>query len=311
MRMDRQKEIERVGIAAVAAIIIHLAVFLVVEYGKFLTIDDFAGYIGPLTVGFEELVPTPHLTDSDEPQPEQPPAETRDEPEEPSESEQPPVAEAEDVEPAEIVDEPPQQPPQEPPVESVESDAAADTTLGEPEPQEPDQQTAEVTEQEQSSDMVPPTPREAVSQPAKPAAQEAVEKVAKPVPEQMPQTVEPAKSTPHVVEPDHIFLGKDDMNEFSVEMVNKSHRAKPAIRIRPELPRWVEDEQKKLVVVFSFILDANGRITYLNLDKSSGYQDVDTAIAQALMPRDGNGWQFSRPAGDERVMGKLTYRIHP
>ena len=66
MRIDRQKQIERIVTSAIVAILVHALIFLVIEYGRLLVFEDYAGYIGPLAIGFEELVPTPDVMSEEE-----------------------------------------------------------------------------------------------------------------------------------------------------------------------------------------------------------------------------------------------------
>jgi TonB family protein len=118
---------------------------------------------------------------------------------------------------------------------------------------------------------------------------------------------EPPEAKPQQPEDAHIFSQTDKSGgEFTVEMANKTNSAKPAIRIPIELPSWVYEKKEKLEVTFSFVVGGDNRITYLNVDKSSGHKDFDDAVIRSLRE-----WAFSNPTSQERILGTFTYRYSP
>ena len=117
----------------------------------------------------------------------------------------------------------------------------------------------------------------------------------------------PSPETAPVVDA-NIFVGKDRGTEYIIKMADKLDKAKPAFRIplTEEFPGWVNEEGKELEVVISFVVDPEGIVSYLHIDESSGYRNLDNAIVKTFRK-----WKFSNPTGKDRILGTLTYRIKP
>jgi len=81
---------------------------------------------------------------------------------------------------------------------------------------------------------------------------------------------------------------------------------KPLYMPKPSIPKWVSREGVKLLIVITFKLLPEGIISEINVEKSSGYSDVDAAITEAL-----RRWRFQAVRGDKVVSGKITYVIKP
>ena len=70
-----------------------------------------------------------------------------------------------------------------------------------------------------------------------------------------------------------------------------------------ELPEWAASQGLSLEVTFSFIVGIRGDVTHIELDKSSGYEDVDRAVMRSF-----RRWKFTNPLIKDRIVGTYTYR---
>lgn len=78
MNFARRKETERFAFSFSMALLFHLAIFLVLYFGRFLLVEDTGGYLGPITVMLDEPMSLPTKTTGDTPQapPQEQPKET-------------------------------------------------------------------------------------------------------------------------------------------------------------------------------------------------------------------------------------------
>jgi len=72
----------------------------------------------------------------------------------------------------------------------------------------------------------------------------------------------------------------------------------------PVIPRWVSEQGLRLKVELSVELNADGLVLVRGVKVSSGYPDVDAAVARAV-----SRWKYSRGAGTRAVRGTITYHI--
>ena len=75
---------------------------------------------------------------------------------------------------------------------------------------------------------------------------------------------------------------------------------------KPSIPKWVSREGVKLTIVIAFTLLPEGIISNIDVEKSSGYSDVDAAVTEAL-----RRWRFEAVRGEKVVTGRITYVIKP
>jgi len=161
----------------------------------------------------------------------------------------------------------------------------------------PEEKTVPETVDREGPSDIAPTPRE--------------ETKPQPLPEAKPETPS-GVATPPVPTPleakEHIYNGKDQSNEFMIKWgsIGTAPKLIWEISVAQDLPDWVRGIEKPLEITFSFIIGPNGRISHINLDKSSGYPDIDRIVANNLMEA-----KFSIPVQRERVDGTFTYRIKP
>jgi len=253
MNLERRKQLERLGVAALAAVLFHAALVLVLELGRFIQVEEEGEYIGPVYVELSDVtrIPDTARVEGEESEAE----ETA--PEEPERPEERPEARPDE--------------PEEPP-DAADPDRAPRTEGGSP---------VSTARTDEAADEPPPEsqPREA------------------------PEAYRPAEKAPETA--DNVYSGSDEGNEFTVEMRGRADRAQPAWRIDVDLPDWVDRKDAELEVTFSFIVDTEGRIIHLHLDRSSGHKDVDEAVRRALAQ-----WKFSNPFGKERITGTFTYRTN-
>lgn len=121
--------------------------------------------------------------------------------------------------------------------------------------------------------------------------------------ENIPETYAPIPKTAPLVIEESIYNGKDKNNEFTVQMSDKADKAKPNFWIPVELPEWVVKQGLSLEMSFSFIVGIRGDVTYISMDKSSGYGDVDRAVMRSFRK-----WQFTNPLVKDRITGTYIYR---
>ncbi|MBN1700174.1 MAG: TonB family protein [Spirochaetales bacterium] len=81
---------------------------------------------------------------------------------------------------------------------------------------------------------------------------------------------------------------------------------KPVSTAKPVLPDWVSEQGLHLTVVISFILTPEGILTGFKVKKSSGYPEVDNAVIDAL-----RRWKYPAVAGTKNVKGEVPYHITP
>jgi protein TonB len=256
MRSLHKKDRERVSLSIAIAVSLHIALFLILEYGEFIKVEPPAEYVGPMEVEISQVTNIPE------------PAE------EPSET----TAEEEP-----FVEEP--EAPEEEPQVAPETETQAETT-------EPRDSEA-VTEQPSPEPAVPEEPEAEQTQPE---AEAEPEYTVPTPPEAQPET------------PENEYNGTDQGNEFHIQMSSIAKTAKPNIgpSIAANLPEVAETLEEQVTVTFSFILGPDGTITYLHLDESSGYREIDRAVERTLRQ-----WKFSRPIKQDRVTGEFTYVLKP
>ncbi len=73
---------------------------------------------------------------------------------------------------------------------------------------------------------------------------------------------------------------------------------------KPILPAWVEKQGLTLRVVVSFSVSPEGVVSQPRVDKSSGYSEVDTAVAEAVRQ-----WRFSADQSAPTIRGQVPYEI--
>ena len=310
MKIDQQKDVERFGLSLAIAIFVHITVFLIVEYGDLLVFEEYQGYIGPMSVGFEEPIPASVSARIEEPgrEPtEMPPADvTPDTVEELTLEEAltgENTAETTAEEPA------PEEPaPDETPQEDAPAEVEAPVPIGEPDPQDTPAETAEVTDEAGETDLKLPEKSRLPESTPEPILQEkTVPREVNAPPDEIPDN--PPQPAPYIQD-DSKHSGRDNEHAYAIQMDEKSHKARPAFRIPVVLPDGIDLEGKQLKVVVSFVVGPDGKVIALEIEQSCGNDSVDRAVARAMMPPDGNGWSFSNPSGQDRILGKITYRIN-
>ncbi len=102
----------------------------------------------------------------------------------------------------------------------------------------------------------------------------------------------------------HIYSESDRFGEYTIIMGNRSDRAKPNFRLPVIPPDWIVLEDRKAEVTLSFILAPDGSVEKVNLDKSSGYPQLDNLLIASVW-----NWKFSNPTGSERIIGTFTYKV--
>ena len=125
-----------------------------------------------------------------------------------------------------------------------------------------------------------------------------------PRPESVPASSQPVRSDSDVTD-ESTFSGKDRSNSFTVKMGSRSDRARPAFRLPVELPEWLRGKELKLELSLSFVAGKDGKIVDLYVHKSSGFADVDRAVAKSILK-----WKFSNPIMIDRILGTFAYRIN-
>jgi TonB family protein len=73
---------------------------------------------------------------------------------------------------------------------------------------------------------------------------------------------------------------------------------------KPKLPPWVSAQGLSLSVTVSFTLTADGVVKGVKVSPSSGYADVDNAIADAI-----RNWRFTTAKGAPDIKGVIPYLI--
>jgi len=252
MNIEKRRETERLLVGVILAVLFHLLLFLIVEYGGFFLTDEEAEYFGPVFVELADVTSIPE---------------------------------------AAKVESPEKQEEERPPVETPEAEAVDETSTPRETQTPPDRNTAG---DKGHSDL--PTVQDTESTPESRPESEG---------ESVPETYTPIPKTAPTVRDDSVYDGKDSSSDFTINMSDKSDKARPIFRLNVRLPEWVANQKVKLEVTFSFIVGTDGMITHVYLDKSSGYDDVDRAIEQSLLK-----WKWTNPIRKERIMGSFTYRTN-
>jgi TonB family protein len=254
MKTAEKKETERILIAVAGALVIHIALFLIIEYTDIVRTEEPAEFVGPMIVEISQVTTIPESAE-----------------------------EADQVEPVEeepFVEDPEALP--------AEPEAAPEDTTEERTSPDTDAPTVE----EEAKEVVPPTEQSTTAE----ESEEGDTDYIVPTPQEQPET------------PPNEYNGSDAGNEYSIELGSVADSAQPIIgpSIAASLPDWTEDVERKIEIVFAFIIGPDGIITHLSLEKSSGYDEIDRIVRNVL--RD---WKFSRPLRRERVEGEITYVIKP
>ena len=312
MKIDRQKEIERIGASFLLAILFHMVIFLLIEYGDLFVIEEYEGYIGPLSVGFEELLPTPVSTEVEEPGSDLEERQIEELTLEEAMSEDAVSKESlsDDSVVADATEPEIEAPPLEQSFPGIEEKTQEPSPIGDAATPPEHTETAEVSEESADTDLVLPEQSKLPSSESKPETlspkanenERAQSDEIEALPQAIPQAI-PFKD-------DSVHEGRDNITQFTIKMQEKSHIAKPAFRFQIRLPEWVEEEGIELELVIQFITGPDGQIIELDIIKSSGHDDVDNAVLFSMMPPGGNAWQFSKPPDEDRIIGKITYRIN-
>jgi TonB family protein len=74
----------------------------------------------------------------------------------------------------------------------------------------------------------------------------------------------------------------------------------------PVIPKWVSEQGLRLKVELSVELNADGLVIVRGVRVSTGYPDVDAAVAKAV-----SRWKYTRGTGAQNVKGVITYFITP
>lgn len=92
-----------------------------------------------------------------------------------------------------------------------------------------------------------------------------------------------------------------------VQWEDPSQSARKIIsRVNPDIPDWVGKQGITLKAIFSFAVTPEGYLTNIKLVKSSGYTDVDQAIATALAH-----YQFEPTSSTRLAKASVPYMIQP
>ena len=73
---------------------------------------------------------------------------------------------------------------------------------------------------------------------------------------------------------------------------------------QPKIPLWVSKEGLSLTVLISFTLTADGVVNDVNVEGSSGYNEVDAAVSEAV-----RHWRFSPDPSARSIHGLIPYAI--
>lgn len=85
-----------------------------------------------------------------------------------------------------------------------------------------------------------------------------------------------------------------------------SQGREPTETPRPQIPAWVSEEGLRLQVVVSFVLTPQGVLRDVEVERGSGYSDVDSAVLEAL-----RRWKFRPVSSTRTVTGRVPYTIVP
>lgn len=73
---------------------------------------------------------------------------------------------------------------------------------------------------------------------------------------------------------------------------------------QPRIPQWVSKEGLNLTVLVTFTLTPDGLLRDVNVEASSGYNEVDAAVMEALRL-----WRFSADPSAGNIHGQIPYAI--
>ena len=73
---------------------------------------------------------------------------------------------------------------------------------------------------------------------------------------------------------------------------------------QPRIPEWVSKEGLSLTVLVSFTLTPDGLLSDVNVEASSGYNDVDEAVSEAVRL-----WRFSADPSARPIHGQIPYAV--
>ena len=73
---------------------------------------------------------------------------------------------------------------------------------------------------------------------------------------------------------------------------------------QPKIPQWVSKEGLSLTVLVTFTLTPDGLLRNVNVEASSGYNEVDAAVVEAVRL-----WRFSADPSAGTIHGQLPYAI--
>lgn len=95
--------------------------------------------------------------------------------------------------------------------------------------------------------------------------------------------------------------------DYAIEWARPEQGREAVSTPRPTVPRWVSEKGMSLQVTASFVLTPEGLLRDVQVERSSGYSDVDAAVLEAL-----RRWRFdAAPPGSREVSGTIRYRIEP
>ncbi len=97
-----------------------------------------------------------------------------------------------------------------------------------------------------------------------------------------------------------------DESGFVIEWEDPAAGREAVTMVLPRIPQWVSEQGLQLKVVVAFVLTPQGILSAVELEKSSGYSDVDSAVLEAVRK-----WKFKAVRSNRLVRGRLPYRIIP
>jgi TonB family protein len=94
--------------------------------------------------------------------------------------------------------------------------------------------------------------------------------------------------------------------DYSIEWARPEQGRETISTPAPTVPAWVSREGLRLQVAVVFLLTADGLLRNVEVERSSGYSDVDAAVLEAL-----RRWSFRPAPGSRDVSGRVRYSIIP
>ena len=98
----------------------------------------------------------------------------------------------------------------------------------------------------------------------------------------------------------------ESVENVRIQWEEPSQGRKPIYTPKPRIPKWVSEQGLELEVTAFFVLRPEGIVSSITLERSSGYSDVDSAITEAI-----RRWRFQPVASERNVFGRITYVIKP